>query len=230
MAVDESLLASAGRAGQGGCLRFYRWSSPTLSLGYFQRHADRQLHPSSLNCPLVRRATGGGAIVHDVELTYSLTLPVHDRVSTELRLLYDTMHSALITELATWGVTAERCSGNCGDGRSEPFLCFQRRCCGDVLVAGAKVAGSAQRRHRGALLQHGSILLGRSVAAPELPGIRDLCNICIDPVELGARLRTRLASQMGVSFATSSLTKAEVAVAESCEQEKYGHDRWMFRS
>ncbi|MEM6330787.1 MAG: lipoate--protein ligase family protein, partial [Planctomycetota bacterium] len=74
MAVDEALLDAAA-AGAGATLRLYRWSSPTLSLGYFQPLAARAAHPASAGCPCVRRHSGGGAIVHDHELTYSLAVP-----------------------------------------------------------------------------------------------------------------------------------------------------------
>jgi len=73
MAVDEALLDAAVEQGVAA-LRFYQWSEPTLSLGYFQRHADRDSHAASHDCTLVRRQSGGGAILHDRELTYSLTL------------------------------------------------------------------------------------------------------------------------------------------------------------
>ncbi len=74
MAVDEMLLEWS--AAQGGCcLRLYGWREATLSLGYFQEYADRAGHGPSRNCPVVRRLTGGGAIVHDAELTYSLVVP-----------------------------------------------------------------------------------------------------------------------------------------------------------
>src|ERR1700690_1334272 len=63
MALDEALLESADADGLA-TLRFYRWSEPTLSLGYFQAAADRRLHPASLDCTLVRRSSGGGAILH----------------------------------------------------------------------------------------------------------------------------------------------------------------------
>src|SRR5262245_54691837 len=69
MAVDETLLESAAASGAAS-LRFYGWSEPTLSLGYFQRAAARQTHATSLGCPMVRRPSGGGAILHDWELTY----------------------------------------------------------------------------------------------------------------------------------------------------------------
>src|SRR5262245_57717493 len=75
MAVDEVLLTAAAASGQA-TLRFYTWNEPTLSLGYFQAAADRQQHAASLACTLVRRASGGGAILHDRELTYSVALPL----------------------------------------------------------------------------------------------------------------------------------------------------------
>ena len=67
MAVDEALLDSCSRTGMP-TLRFYQWSKATLSLGYFQRHRDREQHVASRDCPLVRRSTGGRAIIHDQEL------------------------------------------------------------------------------------------------------------------------------------------------------------------
>ena len=78
MAVDEALLLDAAENGIA-TLRFYEWSEPTLSLGYFQRYDDRYSHAASRDCAIVRRQTGGGAILHDRELTYSLTLPASHR-------------------------------------------------------------------------------------------------------------------------------------------------------
>ena len=74
MAVDEVLLEAAAADGQ--CtLRFYRWEEPTLSLGYFQTYADRWQHEPSRDAAVVRRTSGGGAILHDAELTYSFAVP-----------------------------------------------------------------------------------------------------------------------------------------------------------
>src|SRR5690242_1143259 len=73
MAVDEALLETAADAGIA-TLRFYQWNEPTLSLGYFQAAAERNQHSMSSGCPLVRRASGGGAILHDRELTYSIAM------------------------------------------------------------------------------------------------------------------------------------------------------------
>ena len=74
MAADELLLEQASDTGQAS-LRIYSWSEPTLSLGYFQSHADRQTHAPSRDCRLVRRRSGGGAILHEHEITYALAIP-----------------------------------------------------------------------------------------------------------------------------------------------------------
>ena len=75
MAIDQSILDSVSRTGIP-VLRFYQWAEPTLSLGYFQGLSARAAHVQSNSIGCVRRTTGGGAIVHDQELTYSITIPV----------------------------------------------------------------------------------------------------------------------------------------------------------
>lgn len=172
MAVDEMMLETVAASGEP-IVRFYQWEEPTLSLGYFQSLADRQSHPASLNCPVVRRSTGGGAILHDRELTYSVAVPLADRWSQTATLLYDTFHAGLIAALAKLGLVAVQCPATVHPLQPE-FLCFQRRAKGDVLVGGHKVAGSAQRRRQGALLQHGSVILEQSEFAPEIPGLKEL--------------------------------------------------------
>ena len=195
MAVDEALLAEAV-AGNVATLRFYQWNEPTLSLGYFQRYDDRHQHAASSACAIVRRQSGGGAILHDRELTYSLTLPPGHPLARDATALYTAVHNAFIQALAprlAEGEPAWRLRLNGKESpvaaSAEPFLCFQRRACGDLLLVGEqgredvatnlapqayKILGSAQRRHRGAILQHGSFLIARSPAAPELPGWQEL--------------------------------------------------------
>jgi lipoate-protein ligase A len=190
MAVDETLLEWS--AEQAACVwRFYGWQEPTLSLGYFQDFRDRLQHPASANCAAVRRLTGGGAILHDDELTYSFVAPAGHPLAARRDELYETIHASLIEALAELGVDAVLCKDAAGqlpltesEGAGqptqarqdpiEPFLCFQRRTPSDVLLGSTKIAGSAQRRRRGAVLQHGSVLLGRSAAAPELAAMEDL--------------------------------------------------------
>src|SRR5205085_4114386 len=159
MAVDEALLETAAATGQA-TLRFYQWQEPTLSLGYFQVLDDRRHHRPSENCPAVRRASGGGAILHDRELTYSLAIPQSGASRASARRLYEICHQTLIAALGDYGVSAalyRDCSRSGTDDHQNdaPFLCFQRRTCFDVVIGDEKIAGSAQRRRRGALLQHG---------------------------------------------------------------------------
>ena len=107
MAVDETLLEWAAEC--GGCAwRFYQWSEPTLSLGYFQAFdAEKSCVPFSA---IVRRLTGGGAILHDRELTYSLVVPAGHALAARRETLYDAVHRSLIETLAGFGVTAALCA------------------------------------------------------------------------------------------------------------------------
>ncbi len=168
MALDEALLESAVRTDQEvrptAALRIYQWARPTLSLGYFQRAAERDSHAPSRECDLVRRPSGGGAILHHHELTYALILPEQIAHRQPAEQWYFDVHDALIESIAQLtGVKAKLCENPAQLPASEQaFLCFQRRSTGDVLLGEHKIAGSAQRRRRGAILQHGSVLLARS--------------------------------------------------------------------
>ncbi|HEX5106067.1 MAG TPA: lipoate--protein ligase family protein, partial [Pirellulaceae bacterium] len=214
MAVDEVLLDSAATAGIA-TLRFYQWSEPTLSLGYFQAAAGREQHPASRACPLVRRASGGGAIVHHRELTYSIALPLRDSRSQAATDLYNACHESLVAALAELGVTAEMyqpaesCAVSAESHANRPFLCFERRACGDIVCGTSKIVGSAQRRRRGAVLQHGSILLGRSACAPELPGIEQFTRQSITAGQIIHDWPNRLAARLQLAIAPARLTSDE---------------------
>ena len=197
------------RTAASATLRFYEWKPATLSLGYFQAAADREQHAASRDCPLVRRASGGGAILHDRELTYSIALPqaqgrlCRGELESVTTLVDDTslirrrwLNSSRSLQLFARPMSAGHAVRQ---NAAAPFLCFQRRSCGDIVVQSAKIVGSAQRRRRGAVLQHGSILLARSPFAPELPGIQELTGAAFRlrrraawTPRLAARLRLRL--------------------------------------
>jgi lipoate-protein ligase A len=237
MAVDEALLETAASLGRA-TLRFYAWEKPTLSLGYFQAARERQLHAASATCPFVRRPSGGGAIIHDRELTYSIALPLEDVRSDPASRLYDACHETLVTSLSELGVAAATYRAP-GSGRPspggqastvQPFLCFQRRCCGDVVSEGFKVAGSAQRRRRRAVLQHGSILLARSERAPELPGILEIAGRALFPAELIDRWTPRLAERLGLGLGhTADLSPDEQHRATLHANSRFGADGFALR-
>jgi lipoate-protein ligase A len=229
MAVDEVLLESAAENGRCS-LRFYRWSEPTLSLGYFQRAAQRAAHAASRDCPMVRRQTGGGAILHDQELTYSLAMPVAHPLAEDPVRLYSTAHEALVSVLARFGVQATLCIEPAElAAADQPFLCFERRSPGDVLLGKSKICGSAQRRRRGAILQHGSLLLERSRQAPELPGIKELSGQTPEVALLIEILRQELACRLRLALDSQAFSPAESAEAQELAQEKYRVADWNCR-
>lgn len=185
MAIDHAMASLAGSR-QIVLLRLYQWMQPTLSLGYFQSIHERLEHKPSLTLPLVRRATGGGAIVHHHDWTYSLSVPDrHDRVGPATE-LYEVVHDALVGMLQDWGYPAQKWAHRPDDlprscevqNSTCHFLCFERRSASDIVVGNGKVLGSAQRRISGAIIQHGSLLMQTSEFAPSLVGLRDLPCIC----------------------------------------------------
>ena len=95
MAVDEALLAATSETSEP-TLRFYQWQRPTISLGYFQPYIARDQHPASNHADIVRRLSGGGAIVHDDEITYSLALPAAHPFARNTQSLYDAIHQTLV--------------------------------------------------------------------------------------------------------------------------------------
>lgn len=257
MAVDEALLAAAADEGNA-TLRFYTWSEPTLSLGYFQPHAERTAHAASGSCPVVRRPSGGGAIVHDRELTYALSLPAGHPLAQSAQRLYTAVHTAVIETLEHWLApgsgepSARRLVMVCnreqqgqrhgGDAAAqtsgEPFLCFERRANGDVILTGPdcdhdsrghKILGSAQRRRQGALLQHGSLLLATSRAAPQLPGLSDLIDRPLAAMELANSLAAAVTRKLCLIDAGTQLPASVISAAARIEADKYASPAWTLR-
>ena len=258
MGVDEVLLEAA--AAEGQCtLRFYQWQEPTLSLGYFQTYADRRQHEASRHAAVVRRSSGGGAILHDIELTYSFAVPSSHPLAVKRLGFYQAVHTALIEALGQWGIKAamfRKAEGVSGEWRVEsgefsihhssfsiqhspnpqspipnpssalPFLCFQRRSPGDVLVGDVKIAGSAQRRCKGAVLQHGSVLLARSAAAPELDGIAELVDITIQPERLVEAWLACLGGTLHITWQIGGLSGGQYRRATTLATEKYASQVW----
>ncbi len=227
MAVDEALMHSAGTTGQL-TLRIYEWAEPTLSMGYFQSYRARDGHLASRACKAVRRTTGGGTILHHYDITYSLTGPVRDRTDQQLHQWYDWVHDAWRDALAEQGLSASRCPQTLQD-REHRFLCFERRAAGDLLLAGMKIGGSAQRRLPKAALQHGSILLRQSPAAPELPGIAELAGRDLACQEWVESWVARLGDVLGITWQEGTLTDVEREEARRIEQAKFAHSEWTHR-
>jgi lipoate-protein ligase A len=222
MAADEALLASA--VGGVASLRFYGWSGPTLSLGYFQPAADRLADPLLAGLPWVRRATGGAALVHHHEVTYALALPPgrewHGGESWACR-----FHHLVTAALATAG--AKTRPVQCGqEAKLGPVLCFLHQTPGDLVAGAAKVVGSAQRKQKGALLQHGGILLARSEYAPRLPGLAELTGVRLTAERTARLVTAQFAADTGWQVTPGEWTADELALRERIGAERYSSADW----
>lgn len=222
MAADEVLLATAATG--IASLRFYGWSPATLSLGYFQaervRHTDRELE----RLPFVRRPTGGATLVHDHEATYGLGLPAGAPWQAGEPWMRR-MHAIIASALGQLDVPARMFSPD-GKEVAAGVLCFQHLTAGDVLLNAAKIVGSAQRRQRGALLQHGAILLAKSSHAPVLPGIQELSKRTLAIAEVVAAVSREFAQQTGWELVAEDWTLEERHRIEELVGDKYSQDRW----
>jgi lipoate-protein ligase A len=158
MARDSALQARAARTGET-VLSIYSWARPTLSFGRNQPASGLYdiERIRSANVDVVRRPTGGRAIIHDHEVTYSVTAPVQD--AAPLRETYARINRILLEGLGRLGVAVELASP--AERAPVPSVrpCFETPGEGELVAQGRKLVGSAQWRDEGALLQHGSILV-----------------------------------------------------------------------
>ena len=198
MDIDAGLLETVCDDETRGFVRIYEWSTPTITLGHFQKVDAVPDGPLAL-LPCVKRLTGGGAILHHQEITYSLAVPASHPFRGNPVQAYEKVHTAIIELMQYLGVQSlMRADQNpahmdpanqkpTSSSSSEPpterqlpekseenFLCFLRSDPRDIVSNGMKIVGSAQRRRKGSILQYGSILLKKSPFAPNMEGICDL--------------------------------------------------------
>ncbi len=157
MAIDTALF----RLGGPPTLRFYSWSRPTLSLGYFQRpHAQLLKRCLHHGIDVVRRPTGGRAVLHGSEITYSV-ICAYDEFpgSSSLQSIYNTLAGWHLASFSAVGIAASLSGGEGRAGRhyASKAVCFLTSIPCEVVVKGRKICGSAQKRGSQGFLQHGSI-------------------------------------------------------------------------
>ena len=228
MARDEHLLY--WEPARPATVRIYAWQPPTISLGYFQRYADLARLPADVRgLAVVRRLTGGGAILHDREVTYGLvldeTMPVAQQTPVAL---YRLVHECWRAALAEGGLHVELAPEHypLPTPRSGPFFCFQKPGHTDLLWEGAKLLGSAQRRIPGRILQHGSLLLGRRFAAH--PGA-DLGVPAPDVVQGWVEAFVgHLAAALALQRRPAAWTAEQLADTQR-RRERYAGDEWTRR-
>jgi lipoyl(octanoyl) transferase len=231
MAVDAALVESV-HAGAPPALRFYRWAPACLSLGRNQPAAGaydlRTLRERGWD--VVRRPTGGRAVLHDRELTYSVIVP--EGLLGGPRAAYALISRALVRGLRTLGADAALQPRH-GRAASPPSLeaCFREAAEGEVVVGGRKLVGSAQRREDGVILQHGSLLLesdqsevaalvtaaGGSAPDASAATLREALGTLPSWDELVGALAAAWADEVGRAAEPSALSAAERARATELE-------------
>lgn len=206
MGLDEALLLDEHAP---PTLRLYSWEPDTLSLGYFQRFVDV---PGTASAgAVVRRLTGGGAIHHVEELTFSLTTGARDPLyAGAVAGSYERVHGAIARALREFGAEAALAGadGLLSDA-ADTGMCFHKSTPLDLAWGGRKGVGSAQRRTRGRVLHHGSIKLGTSALEGSIATLEECSSTALDPAEVGAVLVRALAERFELRFEKSGPSAAE---------------------
>src|SRR5436190_930838 len=186
MALDEALMARARRTGES-VFRVYAWSPPTLSLGRNQRAVGiyREQALAERGIDVVRRPTGGRALLHHREITYSVTAPCEDNGA--LLAEYGRINAMLCNALESLGVPVVVAAPSRRAAPPSASPCFAEPARGELTLGGRKLVGSAQWRERGATLQHGSILIDDDQSS-----IAQLVRVPVDPTPAPATLRDAL--------------------------------------
>ena len=228
MGADSALLQSRADGAGGPILRLYWWSRPTLSLGRFQDVAEVDLQACrEAGVDVVRRPTGGRAVLHDDEVTYSVVASTRHGLPRGVAVSYGVLCAALVGAYERLGVAATLTRGSRGRRSSACYLQATRA---DLSLGAAKLSGSAQVWRGDTCLQHGSLVVSRDAAleARLLRLVPDEARRLYDEVatieaalrgerpsrdEISAAVREGFAETLGVSLHAASLTPAEERAA-----------------
>jgi lipoate-protein ligase A len=252
MALDESILEHIGRGESMPTLRLYAWDPACLSLGHAQPFSD--VDPVRLKArgwEVVRRLTGGRAILHTDEITYSVIAPNDEpRLAGSVLESYNRLAQALLLAVQQLDIQVEMKEGKAANGPNLNPVCFEVPSTYEITVDGKKLIGSAQARKKEGVLQHGS-----------LPLTGDLARICQALVfddeagreEASRRLLARAATvesalgravswetaaesfiraferQLGLTLKRGELSASESKRTEELVKEKYDHPSWTER-
>ncbi len=240
MALDQALVESVQAGQRAPTLRFYTWARSTLSIGYAQPVARVDLQTAAaLGVAVVRRRTGGQAILHEDELTYALALPrAHPLAGSGIIDSYGALSQGLLAGLNLLGVRAEIGRWSPPAGQQVDDICFASPSGHEILAAGNKIVASAQCRLRGAVLQHGSIVMSHSADVYRLFGLSprrppDGLRACLPgPVTVGGliqMLAQGFANALNVDLAPAGPSTVERARTQKLVQVRYADDAWLHR-
>jgi lipoate-protein ligase A len=262
MAMDEAITLAHSEGRVPPTLRFYSWNPPSLSIGYFQKaviEVDLEAVEQQ-GFGFVRRPTGGRAVLHDQELTYSIIVAEnYPGMPSGVTEAYRVLSEGLLRGFRRLGLNAQMVQLDSGGGkRAEEAVtsaaCFDAPSSYELVVEGRKVAGSAQMRHKGTVLQHGSVLLeldveqlfnllrfpneavkqrlqksfhSKAIAINTLRSQLGLSPVTLEEAEHAFLFGFTVG--MGVQFTAAEPTEYELELAEVLMAEKYGALQWNLK-
>ena len=248
MAIDSAILAAVERGEALPTLRLYSWNPPCLSLGYSQAYSDVALQQLSTNgWDLVRRPTGGRAILHTDELTYAVIGPKSDpRLAGKLMDSYQHISRALFEALSQIGLPVEVHTGKNPEAHHQP-VCFENPSDFEITANGKKIIGSAQARKKTALLQHGSLpLIGDltritkalryqtntdrqqagEILLQKAATVYDVLGMEISWDRAAEIMANSFSRVLNLNLVIGELSSAEMDHALLLESDQFGHPTW----
>lgn len=252
MAVDETIMEAVEQHLSLPCLRLFAWHPPCLSIGYAQTSSDVDLILlSSQGWDWVRRPTGGRAILHTDELTYSVIAPASDpRLSGGVIESYRHLSAALLTALHTLNIPAISLPNKQADNLGVGAVCFEVPSNYEITIWGKKIIGSAQARRKNVVLQHGTFplsgdlsritwvlafpdeqtrmdaqisLLSHSITAEQVLGENISWQDAANAFIFGFQV------ELNLELIPETLSPREISRAEQLLREKYAHSSWLKR-
>lgn len=242
MAMDKAIATAVKRGNSPPTLRLYEWDIPSVSIGYFQRMRDINIdYCRERSIPIVRRPTGGRAILHNHEITYSFSVKTeYGAFSKGLLDSYKKISRAFGLALSKIGLASELKLQK-EPHRNRSPLCFQSTSYGEITINSKKVIGSAQKRWTDGLLQQGSIpfiidedeiakvfRLKSSEIGKKFTGLKKiLSNLNIESFK--DAIRISFEETFDTRLILSSPSQDEISLAEELEIKKYSSPQWNFQ-
>ncbi|MEJ7495123.1 biotin/lipoate A/B protein ligase family protein [Staphylococcus pasteuri] len=257
MAMDEALLNFVSRGQIDPVIRFYTWNPATLSIGYFQR-LKKEIDIEKVKekgYGLVRRQTGGRGVLHDKELTYSVIVPEsHPKMPTTVTEAYRVISQGLLEGFKNLGFETYFAVPRSKEEREKlkqprSSVCFDAPSWYELVVEGRKIAGSAQTRQKGVILQHGSILQDidvdelfdlfifkhdrlknkmKEAFVDKAVAINDISEKHITLNEMEDAFKEGFKEGLQIEFKPLTLTDEQMNEVKELE-EKFRSDEWTYR-
>ncbi|MBI5975308.1 lipoate--protein ligase family protein [Staphylococcus canis] len=257
MALDEALLNFVSRGEIDPVVRFYTWDPPTLSIGYFQR-LEKEIDINKVKekgYGLVRRQTGGRGVLHDKELTYSVIVPEsHPEMPKTVTEAYRVISNGLLEGFKHLGFEAYFAVPRSKEERDKlrqprSAVCFDAPSWYELVVEGKKIAGSAQTRQKGVILQHGSILQSvdiddlfdmfiykndrlkqkmKEAFVEKAVAINDLSDKKVSLEEMEIAFKKGFEKGLNIAFKPLELTDEQLEEVHQLEQ-KYRSNEFLYR-